>query len=135
MCALVTGVRRVLFRSATSSPHVHQLVDLPEELQASWRDYTQQFFGEVKPPESLADYAFIGSDRSEPEEEEHEEENPFKRADWKIDTVQLPKGPGRVIAANDSALPNFMTTFLHGSNATTDDLDTEIGSARQQTTI
>src|SRR3546814_4817511 len=33
-----------LYRSrAASSPHVHQLVDLPEELQASWRDYTQQF--------------------------------------------------------------------------------------------
>src|SRR3546814_1787982 len=32
-----------LYRSrATSSPHVHQLVDLPEELQASWRDYRSE---------------------------------------------------------------------------------------------
>src|SRR3546814_8156709 len=123
MCALVTGVRRVLFRSATSSPHVHQLVDLPEELQASWRDYTQQFFGEVKTPESLADYAFIGSDRSEPEEEENEEENPFKRAARKIGTAPLPKGPGRVIARNEGALPNFRTTFLYGANAAIEGLD------------
>src|SRR3546814_9579366 len=42
-----------LYRSrATSSPHVHQLVDLPEELQAIWSDYPQQSFVEVNPPES-----------------------------------------------------------------------------------
>src|SRR3546814_20913741 len=93
------------------------------DLQASWRDYTQQFFGEVKTPEALADYAFIGSDRSEPEEEENEEENPFKRAARKIGTAPLPKGPGRVIARNEGALPNFRTTFLYGANAAIEGLD------------
>src|SRR3546814_20061516 len=76
-----------------------------------------------KTPESLADYAFIGSDRSEPEEEENEEENPFKRAARKIGTAPLPKGPGRVIARNEGALPNFRTTFLYGANAAIEGLD------------
>src|SRR3546814_18978864 len=52
-----------------------------------------------------------------PEEEENEEENPFKRAARKIGTAPLPKGPGRVIARNEGALPNFRTTFLYGANA------------------
>src|SRR3546814_14103242 len=51
-----------------------------------------------------------------PEEEENEEENPFKRAARKIGTAPLPKGPVRVIARNEGALPNFRTTFLYGAN-------------------
>src|SRR3546814_12964042 len=58
-----------------------------------------------------------------PEEEENEEENPFKRAARKIGTAPLPKGPGRVIARNEGALPNFRTTFLYGANAAIEGLD------------
>src|SRR3546814_280228 len=56
-------------------------------------------------------------------EEENEEENPFKRAARKIGTAPLPKGPGRVIARNEGALPNFRTTFLYGANAAIEGLD------------
>src|SRR3546814_19481330 len=50
-------------------------------------------------------------------------ENPFKRAARKIGTAPLPKGPGRVIARNEGALPNFRTTFLYGANAAIEGLD------------
>jgi hypothetical protein len=108
-----------LYRSrATSSPHVLQFADLPEELQASWTRYVEQFFGETKKPESLADFALAGSVRSE-----IEEENPFKRAAKKVGTSPLPEGPCGVIGRNEDALPSFKTAFLYAANAAIEGLD------------
>src|SRR3546814_1004984 len=44
-------------------------------------------------------------------------------SDWSSDVCSSDLGPGRVIARNEGALPNFRTTFLYGANAAIEGLD------------